>query len=231
MKVRSQRQATKIKMAKHFPPPSPRQFNISCHTSAPPTQVAQMSSRPKIKSRSTSLAGAFVHAIIPRNVDAIARKRLFDSAGIDENQCVYCGARRTDWDHFRSLVKAGKPSGYFHTSQNLVPSCGSCNQSKGGVEWKQWMLGAAKGSPSTRKISNLGQRIEKLSVFAAIGAMTSPSLEQMKIAVGPDLWDQYWGLLAVIKEKMNDADLLAKQVSERMEAAFGERARSKDAAS
>lgn len=187
-----------------------------------------MSSRPKIKDRSTSLAGAFVHAIIPRSADPGARKRLFEFADINENECVYCGAKRTDWDHFRSLVKKGLPSGYFHTSRNLVPSCGPCNQSKGGRDWKLWILGSAKGSPSKRSIPGLERRVERLAAFAESSDGQGPSLEQMRSAVGVELWDRYWGVLETIKDKMNEADILAKQVRERMEGAFSEPVRSEN---
>jgi len=71
-----------------------------------------MAARPTITGRSTSLAHAFVHAIIPRDVDPIAQAELFAAAGIKERECVYCGALATDKDHLRGLVKAGRPSGH-----------------------------------------------------------------------------------------------------------------------
>lgn len=105
-----------------------------------------MSARPRISGRMTSLAHAFVHAIIPRCVDPQKQRQLFERAGIKPSECVYCGASATDSDHFRGLVKGGRPSGHFHTPDNLVPSCGTCNQSKGAADWRKWMTGNAPGS-------------------------------------------------------------------------------------
>ena len=121
-----------------------------------------MKARPKITSRITSLAHSFVHAIIPRYLNEQDQLALYELSGIKRNKCVYCGAKATDLDHFKALVKAGRPSGFFHCTENIVPSCGPCNQSKSGSDWRSWMTGKAKGSPSTRKISDTAVRIERL---------------------------------------------------------------------
>src|SRR4029079_1963460 len=49
----------------------------------------------------------------------------------------------------------------------LVPSCAPCNQSKGGRDWKAWVLGKAKGSPTTRKIPDITQKNERLEGYVA----------------------------------------------------------------
>ena len=49
--------------------------------------------------------------------------------------------------------------------QNLVPSCGKCNQSKGNLNWKEWMFGDAKQSPKTRQISDIELKADLLEKF------------------------------------------------------------------
>src|SRR5690606_1380599 len=118
---------------------------------------------------------------------------LYARAGIDPNKCVYCGNRRTDTDHLYSIVKDGQPSGYFHVAGNLVPACGPCNQSKSGLHWRTWMTSAAPGSPATRQIADLALRIQRLERFEALAGLAEPaSTEELKQAVGPDVWEAYW---------------------------------------
>lgn len=172
-----------------------------------------MASRPKITGRGTSLAHAFVHAIIPREVDPVAQSSLYAAAGIDERECVYCGALATDKDHLRGLVKAGRPSGHFHTTSNLVPSCGPCNQSKGAADWKRWMLSQAKGSPTRKGVVDVEERVRRLQEFEqAAGATDAMSNENLREVVGGELWDQYWQRLDDIKRMMAEAQVAAVQI-------------------
>ncbi len=108
-----------------------------------------MPTKPKITNRITSLASIFVQAIIPRSADIANLRVGLEIVGIHPDECAYCGARSSDLDHFFALVKNNRPSGYFHNARNLVPSCGTCNQSKGGHPGEKWMLGGAKNSPTT----------------------------------------------------------------------------------
>jgi hypothetical protein len=137
--------------------------------------------------RSTSLAAAFVHAIIPRKVDGTEQLALYNRFGINAYECVYCGKEATDEDHLRAIVKKGKPSGYFHTIGNIVPACGPCNQSKGGSDWRAWMTSLrAKGSPTKKAISGTEARVERLAKFAEVANTISMSEDQMRDAVGKE---------------------------------------------
>lgn len=180
-----------------------------------------MSTRPKITGRLTSLAHAFVHAIIPRYVDSNEQRQLFEQAGINPIECVYCGAFATDSDHFRGLVKGGRPSGHFHTSDNLVPSCGPCNQSKGAADRRKWMTGNAPGSPTRKGVQDIAQRVERLSVFEAGSKRVASSTTILREAAGAELWDAYWDRLDQIRSKLLDADKDAEVIRSRLDAAFG----------
>lgn len=172
-----------------------------------------MASRPKITGRVTSLAAAFVHAIIPRRVDAAEQAQLFRRVGINEAECVYCGALATDKDHLRAIVKGGRPSGHFHTTDNLVPSCGPCNQSKGGADWNVWMKSAAKGSPATKGVPDIEERIQRLERFEReAGVGQGMSQAPLREAVGAERWDSYWQRLEDLKTLMAEAQREAAEI-------------------
>lgn len=182
-----------------------------------------MTSRPIIRDRLTSVAAQFVHAIIPREENETARLALYKHFNLNSEECVYCGDPATDVDHFRSIVKSGRPSGYFHTTDNLVPSCGPCNQSKGGQDWNAWMRGSAKKSPATREIANLRDRIERLQNFADNFVTSAMSQDEMRDAVGPELWDSYWEHLSAIETTMKKAQQEADKIRPLLEKAFLDR--------
>ena len=178
-----------------------------------------MSRRPKITDRSTSLAHAFVHVIIPREDELAQRLNLYRKAGIKPDECAYCGDRASDTDHFRSLVKGGRPSGHFHTADNLVPSCGRCNQSKSGADWRTWMRGPAKHSPASRQIDDLEGRIARLAAFDALSIHTAKSEAELREIVDPDLWDAYWNRLTAICQALAEAERDAGLIRCRWQAA------------
>lgn len=128
-----------------------------------------MAARPKITGRSSSLAAVFVQAIVPQSSDVDELAQGLEKFGIARDQCAYCGARGSDLDHFFAIVRNKRPSGYFHCARNLVPSCGTCNQSKGGHHWEKWMLGSAKNSPRTRGVLDVEERAERLRKFEKMG--------------------------------------------------------------
>ncbi|MGH6812965.1 MAG: hypothetical protein ACREDM_11705 [Methylocella sp.] len=178
-----------------------------------------MSSRPRITGRRTSLAAAFVHAIIPMRVNVAAQANLFKQVGINDNECVYCGDRATDKDYLWAIVKNGRPSGHYHTIDDLVPSCGPCNQSKGGQNWQSWMRGTANGSPTTRNVPDIHERIERLVRFEQeAGKIVGEYQTERRDAVAPKLWDRYWQRLEDIKTLMAEADKDAAEIRVQLEA-------------
>jgi hypothetical protein len=180
--------------------------------------------RPKIRTRISSLAAVFVQAIIPRKVDKAAQAALYERFGIDPTKCVYCGQTATDKDHFRAIVRGGRPSGYFHTAENIVPSCGPCNQSKSGSDWMSWMESTtAKNSPTRKNIEGTRDRIAKLMAYA--GSVDEPSLtaQEMREAAGGSLWDGYWNRLEEIGRSMDRAQQDADTICAALEAKFAEK--------
>jgi hypothetical protein len=180
--------------------------------------------RPKIRTRMSSLAAVFVQAIIPRRVDKAAQAALYERFGINPSECVYCGQAATDKDHFRAIVSDRRPSGYFHTAENIVPSCGPCNQSKSGADWKAWMESTkAKNSPTRKNIEGTPGRIARLLEFA--GTINKPSLtmQEMREAAGESVWDGYWARLEEIGRLMDAAQHDADAICAGLETKFSKK--------
>ena len=122
----------------------------------------------KITGRKSTITGLFLTSITPciEPTDAEIQEAL-EVLGMTTGSCfcAYCGDRRTEWDHFRAIVKDRKPTGYITEIANLVPSCGKCNQSKGNKPWHEWIKSKAKQSPASRNIVDLEKRIERLSAY------------------------------------------------------------------
>lgn len=174
----------------------------------------------KITSRTSSVTNGFVQAILP---DSVVTQIDLDQIRIQVGQadgpleCVYCGRPATDWDHLRPLVSGKRPTGFLNEARNLVPSCGPCNQSKGGQEWRRWMMGTAIGSPKNKDVADVDTRVSLLERFERWG--NAAPVDFVSI-VGPDLWDRYWDKLEEIERLMHaaqiDADVIKRMIAERL---------------
>jgi hypothetical protein len=161
----------------------------------------------KITSRTSSITNSFVQAIIP--MDSYSEEQRAEALAklgmtMERLSCIYCGSPTTDWDHLRPLVRDSRPTGYISEIKNLVPSCGPCNQSKGAADWKAWMVGKARGSPTTRGVTDIVNRVSRLDEFVSWGNVSRLSFENM---VPHDMWRDYWDQL----DKVTDAMRAAQQ--------------------
>lgn len=168
----------------------------------------------KITSRTSSVTNGFIQSIIPH----IPPKddELIEALGIlgmtlAKRTCVYCGVPATDWDHLRPIVRNKRPTGFIDEIRNLVPACGPCNQSKGGRVWREWMAGDARGSPKTRGVPDLQERIATLARFEQWGNVQPLDLREL---AGAHHWDEHWANLAAIEQSMKRAQLHANQLRE-----------------
>jgi hypothetical protein len=166
-----------------------------------------------ITGRATSIRNVFVAAIIPIvRPSAEEIKTVLEILKLDPSdlRCSYCGDKASEWDHLKPLVEAGKPTGYPSSIKNLVPSCGKCNQSKGSTNWKEWMRGIARHSPSARKITDIEHRIARLEQFESWATCVPLNV---KALVSPNLWEQYYVLQEEILNRMRDAQKLAVEIA------------------
>jgi 5-methylcytosine-specific restriction endonuclease McrA len=168
----------------------------------------------KITSRTSSITNSFVQAIIPTVEFSAAEQRealAHLAMTPDDLHCAYCGAATTDWDHLRPLVKKKRPTGYISEIRNLVPSCGPCNQSKGASDWRTWMTGKARGSPTTRDVAGIQDRVARLIQFEAWGNVHPIVFEGM---ISKAAWDAYWAQLDVVLDSMRVAQEKAASLRE-----------------
>ena len=172
----------------------------------------------KITSRTSSVTNAFVQSIIPSikpsNAEISEALHILGMSA-DDYRCVYCGAPATEWDHLRPLVEKKRPTGFINEIRNAVPSCGPCNQSKNGADWRQWIDGGAPGSPRSKGIADIEQRRERLVAYETWAALSRVAFEE---CVPKDLWDAHWENL----ERIHAAMQLAQCHAERLRDAIAE---------
>ena len=144
-----------------------------------------------IMGRSSSITNSFVNGIIPviEPTDTKIKEALKILEQNEDNvRCVYCGDKKTEWDHLYPLIINKEHTGYITEIANLVPACGKCNQSKGNSNWKEWMLSDAKKSPKTRGIPDLEKRIKIIEKY---DNSFKKRIVNLKEIVGKDLWEKY----------------------------------------
>ncbi|HMU84239.1 MAG TPA: hypothetical protein PKC35_12910, partial [Leptospiraceae bacterium] len=81
--------------------------------------------------------------------------------------CAYCGRTADQWDHLYALVMNKKPTGYITEINNLVPSCGACNQRKRGTNWKDFVNHPGKNFPKTFR-DGFRKRLAALEKYARL---------------------------------------------------------------
>jgi len=165
-----------------------------------------------ITSRSSSITNAFVQAIIPYitpSKEEIATALSLLGMSQKNMECIYCGDKCSDWDHLFALVKNKRPSGYFSDIGNMVPACGRCNQSKGGQYWKDWMLGSATNSPTTRSIIDVDIRINKIEQYIEKSNLKPKTIEHF---IEENELIKYWQKLEDIHTAMREAQNMAKKI-------------------
>ena len=166
----------------------------------------------KITSRSSSITNSFVNGIIPcikPTNEQLANALTVLEMNPDNVVCAYCGDAMTEWDHLNPLVMNKQATGFITEIQNLVPTCGKCNQSKGNRNWKEWMLSDAPNSPASRRVPDLQRRIERLENYES--CFTPHRLDFEKI-VGSDLWAEHWANNDAIQKMMKDSQKLSDQI-------------------
>ena len=180
------------------------------------SEIFKMPKPVNIKARTSSITNSFVSGIIPciqpsdDEIQAVLKILGMDK---DTTYCAYCGDKHTEWDHFRPLVIGKRPTGYISEINNLVPSCGKCNQSKGNKNWKEWILSDAKLSPKHRNIANLDTRIHYLEEFER---HTKPIKLNIESIIGSDMWDQHWANCASIHKLMSDSQELSNHIRDKL---------------
>lgn len=165
-----------------------------------------------ITGRTSTITNSFVNGIIP--VIDPSNEELGEALKIlnlskEDLRCAYCGDKATEWDHLRPIVARKRPTGYISEIHNLVPSCGKCNQSKGGKYWKDWIMSDAKLSPKKRNTLNLDEKIKRLEAYEKWGNIKPLDFESI---MEPQLWDQHWKNCQNLHDRMKEAQKLAEKI-------------------
>lgn len=174
----------------------------------------------KITGRSSSITNAFVNSIIPIiNPTKNDIKKSLRILGMtpDSIECSYCGSKYTEWDHLRPLVVNKMPTGYVSEIQNLVPSCGKCNQSKGNKEWLAWIVSDAKLSPKSKNIPDLDKRIEKLKDYSI---WREPTKIDFQNIVEKSLWETHWSNCSQVQERLINAQKTSDEIKRTIESKY-----------
>ncbi|MDP4230413.1 MAG: hypothetical protein Q8916_08440 [Bacteroidota bacterium] len=81
------------------------------------------------------------------------KSKFFKKKG-NETLCIYCETKIANcWDHFYSVRSKDKGIINANSITNLVPACGSCNDSRGNKDWRKWIESSAKGSPKSKRVN------------------------------------------------------------------------------
>lgn len=182
-------------------------------------------SKGRVDGRTSSITAAFFHAITPVIVpsdDDVEEALAVLGMRRGGCCCAYCGDARTEWDHFRAIVKGRQPTGYITEIANLVPACGKCNQSKGNRNWKEWMLSSAARSPRQRGIPDLELRVSRLEAYE--GWREPFCIDYAKI-VGPQRWSEYRNLLDTAVAHLAEAQKVALEFQAIIKAGIAERSK------
>lgn len=85
--------------------------------------------------------------------------------------CFYCGSKSVErWDHLVP-VKAGGAT----VLGNMVPACGSCDDSKGARSYTAWLGGKAKKNPARCTQGLLEQVVERAKKYQGHFKYTPPA--------------------------------------------------------
>jgi HNH endonuclease len=179
--------------------------------------------RGRVDGRTSSITAAFFQAItpvIPPSDEEV--EEALSVLGMAPGSCssACCGDPRTEWDHFRPIVKGRQPTGYITEIANLVPACGKCNQSKGNKNSKEWMLSMATRSPKRRGISDLDERVSRLE---ACESWRKPVCIDHATIVGPERWAQYRELLDTAVAHLGAAQKVALELQDIIKAGLAKR--------
>lgn len=161
---------------------------------------------PKITGRKSTITGLFFVTVTPSvspSDDEV--DHALEVLGMKRGACLcaYCGDAKTEWDHFRPIVKNRQPTGYITEIANLVPSCGKCNQSKGNKDWHQWINGTAQLCPRVRRPAGLEERISRLKAYEV---WRKPIKIDYANLFGKEDWANHLNRLERILQLMQEAE-------------------------
>jgi hypothetical protein len=172
-------------------------------------------------SRKSTITNAFVCALVPvidPTPGEIHEALTFLGMKPSDVRCVYCGDKKTQWDHLRPIVTDQRPTGFISEIANLVPACSTCNSSKGSANWRDWMLSGRGNSPSARGVADLAERVARLETFVR---WRTPTQINFKTVLGERDWDDYWRRWEAVNDMMRECQEFANVLRARVASSLG----------
>lgn len=106
---------------------------------------------------------ALLECIADRKFGAPEIAEVLAFFGQDPPACVFCGAVPiARWDHLVPVTKGGDT-----VLGNMVPTCSKCDDSQRDEDFAEWAAGSAPGSPRSRGIADVDQRIKRIRAYVA----------------------------------------------------------------
>lgn len=163
--------------------------------------------------RSSSITNSFVNGVIPciePSEDEV--KKALEVLGMaTEIKCAYCGGKCTEWDHLNPLISEKQPTGFITEIHNLVPSCSTCNSSKGNKDWVEWLTNTnTEYVNNIRKKDGFKKRLEKLKEYERL--FTPLKIDFNKI----DGWKEYIETREKIINSMRDSQEISRDIKSKL---------------
>lgn len=175
------------------------------------------SERQTPKDRVSTINNSFVQGVIPHALSSEDEIEKFLKCFPETNgkwNCIYCGTNEaTTIDHLHSLVEDGLPSGYYDEINNFVPSCGTCNSSKSGSHWKEWLDGQKIKTGDKKKVAKPDEAIIRVEKFLAVFTPSQVSFPGIANDAGVgDVYKNYIEIQKKIASLMEEADNLGTEI-------------------
>ena len=172
-----------------------------------------------LKDRTSSITNAKINGIIPciqpTEEEIKEALKCLEQDPNAETLCVYCGNKSTEWDHLNPLIKNKKHTGFITEINNLVPSCSTCNSSKGNSNWKDWLL-YSKGekTPRARGVSESSIQ-HSITIIEKYQKTHKPLRIDLEKIVGPTQWKEYEDSMKNVFDAIEKAQNAANKFKEK----------------
>ena len=135
-------------------------------------------------------------------------RKVLDFFGKDPPECVFCGSLDVKrWDHLVAIKEGGET-----VLGNMVPACARCDDSKRNLPFEEWMRSSVGGSPTSRGILDVDQRIEHIKAYMQRFGYVPQTLEQR---LDEREQEQLRDIRSRLQEVRQDTEKLIKDYRER----------------
>lgn len=181
----------------------------------------QMPAKSDLKGRTSTITNAFAISITPYiRPNENELNEYYRSLEIKPGICAYCLKESTSSDHYHSIIKNKRPSGYITDLSNLIPCCSRCNSSKGSKDFEEWYL----SSKNIKRLQEQGLSTKLIQERYKIITEHVKRFEKKPLnyeqILGKDLWKEYeirrTKMINILKDNQEFCDKLAKIIKDKI---------------